>query len=134
MRSLKKYWQAVRSAAVQSALNAYRVSAAQPDSSGLRPGLRVDVAGCRISAPPVRQRQRAYYIPRENAAPLLAANARGKSDESASQNQNSKFNEFFAATVALADDVLFIPVAPATAPTDLSVAHGVDRRALARFV
>ncbi|NOT60939.1 MAG: hypothetical protein HOP19_12040 [Acidobacteria bacterium] len=107
-------------------------------------GLRVDIAGCRVSAPPVKQRQRAYYIPREPAVSTWAARAEsyitggegnGSSDKAGSvpQNPPHAFSELFTTPLSLADDVLFIPVSPATALAFSARAHCIERPTLARI-
>jgi hypothetical protein len=148
MRELKKYWQAMATALENVRANDEQVTASR---------VRVDIAGCRVMAPPVRQQQGASYIPRTSTATLSEGIAEriaeriersqgGKqyapyapcqkdaTRESASPNQGAAFHEFFAAALPLADDVLFIPIAPATAPASDVPAHQVERGTMARFV
>ena len=143
MQELKKYWQAMATALENVRANDEQVTASR---------LRVDIAGCRVMAPPVRQQQGASYIPRTSTATLSAlsegceGSQRGKryasnatdapdtSREPASKNKGAAFHEFFAAALPLADDVLFIPIAPATAPANDEPVHQVERRTMARFV
>jgi hypothetical protein len=150
MRELKKYWQATA-----AALANVRVG----DQPAGASGLRVDIAGCRVMAPPVRQQQGASYIPRTCTAGFEGGNRYAATSpktapefsgimENAVENetagksavphevsaQRAAFREFFVATVPLADDVLFIPVAPATASASDAVADFVERHPLARFV
>ena len=132
MHWLRKYWQAV-------------LSTTAPKPVEKIANLRVDVAGCRVIAPPVRRWQRAYYISRADAAVLPSVGVGGKSSyetngkhgartsqERVAQNQNATFDEWFTATVALADDVLFVPVSPATATTGVAVAFDLEHRPMAR--
>ena len=141
MRELKKYWQAMATALESVRTNDEQVTASR---------VRVDIAGCRVMAPPVRQQQGASYIPRSGTATVPATVLEGSqggkryasyatdspdaSAEPAPQNQGAAFHEFFAAALPLADDVLFIPIAPATAPASAAAAHQVERRTMARFV
>ena len=140
MRELKKYWQAMATALENVRANDEEVTASR---------MRVDIAGCRVMAPPVRQQQGASYIPRTSTTVLdgsqggkrYAADATNLADASgtsAAQNQGAAFPEFFAAAFPLADDVLFIPIAPATAPANDAVVHPfgewAERRTMARFV
>ncbi len=144
MRELKKYWQAMAAALESVRANDESVTASR---------LRVDIAGCRVMAPPVRQQQGASYIPRtrptnwfegsegSQGGKRYAANATDAPDmledaagESAPPNQSFAFHEFFAAALPLADDVLFIPIAPATAAAGDATVHQVEYRTVARFV
>jgi hypothetical protein len=136
MRELKKYWQAMATALENVRANDEQVTAAR---------LRVDIAGCRVVAPPVRQQQGASYIPRvttvlegsqggKRYAPYATDAAQDARAESAAQDQGAAFPEYFAAAVPLADDVLFIPIAPATAPASDAAVHQVECRTMARFV
>ncbi len=140
MRELKKYWQAMATALENVRANDEQVSASR---------VRVDIAGCRVMAPPVRQQQGASYIPRTSTATLseeIEGSQGGKryapyapcpkdaSGKSATPNQGAAFPEFFTAALPLADDVLFIPIAPATAPASDVPAHQVERGTMARFV
>ena len=117
MHWLRKYWQAVAST----------VSLAPVGQEVVGSSLRVDVAGCRVYSPPVRKRQRAFYIPREHAASVAygeekatrygtipTANAAGIAQEQIPQSQNFTFDEFFSSSAAYADDVLFVPISPAS--------------------
>jgi hypothetical protein len=137
MRELKKYWQAMATALENVRANDEQVTASRT---------RVDIAGCRVLAPPVRQQQGASYIPRIGTATVLEGSQGGKryasyatdapyaSGASASNDQGTAFPEFFAAALPLADDVLFIPIAPATAPASDAAVHQVERRTMAGFV
>jgi hypothetical protein len=133
MQELKKYWQAMATALENVRANDEQVTAART---------RIDIAGCRVTAPPVRQQQGASYIPRTGTTALEGSQggkryAAKATRESASQNQGDAFHEFFAAALPLADDVLFIPIAPATAPASDATTHscGVrERGTMAPFV
>ena len=136
MRELKKYWQAMATALENVRANDQQVTASR---------VRVDIAGCRVMALPVRQQQGASYIPRTSMKVLegsqggnryasYATDAPNASGASAPQAQRATLDEFFAAALPLADDVLFIPIAPATAPASDAAVHKVDRQTMARFV
>jgi hypothetical protein len=130
---LRKYWQAMVEAATA------------PPMTQAKSGLRVDVAGCRVTAPPVKQKQRAFYISRKDvlanssvstggATPYENKQAEKGATTYGAKNQDLAFDEWFAAPVALADDVLFVPISPATGATGVAVAIDAECQPMPRFV
>jgi hypothetical protein len=133
MHWLKKYWQAMIKAASTSPIS-------QTNSR-----LRVDVAACRITAPPIKQKQRAFYISRKGAEKNSAGNKRGTMSYEVkqagkntpcyvTQSQDFTFDERFVAPVVLADDVLFIPISSATGAAGMAVAMGDEFQPVPHFV